>query len=73
MSSPDLTDAEAEVLRAVHAQETVDLYDLSQAVGAEPRTVQEAVQGLVQHDFVHVSGRHVRCTRAGGQWVRRHE
>lgn len=73
MPSPDLADTEAAVLRAVHAQETVDLYDLSQAVGTGPRAVQEAVQRLVEHDFVHVSGRHVRCTRTGDQWVRQHE
>jgi len=73
MPSPDLTDAEAEVLRAVHAQETVDLYDLAQSVGTGPRAAQEAVQRLAQHDLVHVSGRHVRCTRSGDQWVRQHE
>ena len=73
MASPDLTDTEAAVLRTVHTQETADLYDLSQGVGAGPRAVQEAVQRLAQDDLVHVSGRHVRCTRTGDQWVRRHE
>ena len=73
MGNANLGETEAEVLRAVHAQETVDLYDLSQAVGAGPRAVQEAVQRLAGHDFVHVSGRHVRCTRSGDQWVRQHE
>ena len=55
MASPDLTDTEAEVLRAVHAQEIADLYDLA------------------QHDLVHVSGRHVRCTGTGDQWMRQHQ
>lgn len=73
MASPDLTDTEAEVLRAVRAQEGADLYDLAQAVGTGPRAVQEAVQRLAQHDLVHVSGRHVRCTGSGDQWVRRHQ
>lgn len=73
MANPDLTDTEAKVLRAVHAQDTVDLYDLSQAVGAGPRAVQETVQRLTQHDLVHVSGRHVRCTRTGDRWVRQQE
>ena len=73
MSTPHLTETEAAVLRTVHAQETVDLYDLAQSVGAGPRAAQEAVQQLAQHDLVHVSGRHVRCTRSGAQWVRQHE
>jgi len=73
MAPPDLTDTEASVLRAVHSQETADLYDLAQGIGAGPRAVQEAVQHLARHDLVHVSGRYVRCTRAGDQWVRRHE
>jgi len=75
MSASSLTDMEATVLRAVHAQEGADLYELAQGVGAGPRTVQEAVQTLAQHDFVHVSERgvQVRCTRAGDQWLRRHQ
>ncbi|MFB6099175.1 MAG: Lrp/AsnC family transcriptional regulator [Salinibacter sp.] len=73
MSDAALTDTEATVLRAVHAQETADLYDLSQQVGAGPRAVQEAVRRLAQHDLVHVSGRYVRCTRTGDRWVRQHQ
>lgn len=73
MSSPDLPETEAAVLRTLQGHETVDLYDLSQQVGAGPRAVQEAVQHLAQHDLVHVSGRHVRCTRTGDQWVRERE
>lgn len=72
MPHSELTETEATVLRAVHAQEGADLYDLSQAVGTGPRTVQEAVQHLAQYDLVHVSGRHVRCTKAGDRWVRQH-
>jgi Mn-dependent DtxR family transcriptional regulator len=73
MADVDLSDTEARVLRAVQDQETADLYDLSQRLGAGPRTVQESVRRLAQHDFVHVSGRHVRCTREGDRWVRQHE
>mgnify|MGYP006284113341 CR=1 FL=1 len=73
MADADLSDTEATVLRAVQSQETADLYDLSQLVGAGPRAAQEAVQRLAEHDFVHVSGRHVRCTRAGDEWIRQHE
>ncbi len=75
MASSDFTDMETTVLRAVHAQEGADLYELAQAVGTGPRAVQEAVQTLAQHDFVHVSERgvRVRCTRAGDQWIRRHQ
>lgn len=75
MATPDLPDTEAQVLRAVHAQEGADLYELSQAVGTGPRTVQEAVGRLAQDDLVHVSGRgrQVRCTRAGDRWVREHQ
>ena len=73
MADVDLTDTEASVLRALASQETADLYDLSQGIGAGPRAVQEAVQRLAQHDFVHVSGRHVRCTRTGTEWIRQHE
>lgn len=73
MASPDLTDVEASVLRAAHAREGADLYDLAQAVGAGPRAVQEAIQRLARHDLLHASGRHVRCTRTSDQWVRQHE
>jgi Mn-dependent DtxR family transcriptional regulator len=72
MADVDLSDTEATVLRTVQSQETADLYDLSQSVGAGPRAVQEAVQQLARHDLVHVSGRHVRCTRTGDRWVRQH-
>ena len=73
MADIDLTDTQATVLRALQAQETADMYDLSQQTGAGPRAVQEAVQRLAQHDLAHVTGRHVRCTRAGDRWVRQHE
>jgi predicted transcriptional regulator len=69
MPPSDLTETEAAVLRTVHAQDVLDLYDLSQAVGTGPRAVQEAVQGLAQRDFVHVAGRRVRCTQTGARWV----
>ena len=72
MSSPDLSDTEAALLRAVQTESTADLYDLARATGAGPRSVQETVQRLARHDLVHVSGRHVRCTNAGDQWVRAH-
>lgn len=73
MADVNLTDTEASVLRTLQAQETVDLYDLARGVGTGPGAVQTAVQRLAKHDFVHVSGRHVRCTRTGDQWVRRHK
>ena len=73
MPQPNLTDTEATVLRAVHANDSTDLYDLSRAVGTGPRAVQEAVQRLAQNDFVHVAGRQVRCTKAGDQWMRQHQ
>lgn len=74
MTSPDLTDVEAAVLRTVHAEGGADLYDVARTVGTGPRTAQEAVRRLVQKDLVHVSGRGVRvqCTKAGDQWVRQH-
>jgi predicted transcriptional regulator len=73
MPQPDLPDTEETVLRAVHANDGSDLYDLSQAIGTGPRAVQEAVQGLAQKDFVHVSGRRVRCTKTGDRWMRQHQ
>jgi len=44
MSSPDLSDTEADVLRAVQSEATADLYDLARAVGAGPRAVQGPVR-----------------------------
>lgn len=75
MPSPDLTDTESKVLRAVHTQEGADLYDLAQTVGTGPRTIQEAVRRLARHDLVHISGRgaHVQCTRTGDRWIRQHQ
>lgn len=75
MATPELKETEASVLRAVHAEGGADLYELARAVGVGPRTVQEAVGRLSRDDLVHVShrGRRVQCTRAGDQWVRRHE
>ncbi len=74
MDAPDLSDLEAAVLQAVHAQGTADLYDLAQAVGTGPRTVQDAVRRLSQHRLVFVSdrGRQVRCTPAGSDLAREH-
>lgn len=75
MSASDLTRMQAKVLRAVHAQEGADLYDLSNSVGTGPRTVQEALRQLAQDDLVHVSQRgfQVQCTRQGDEWVRDHQ
>lgn len=72
MASPDLSDMEAAVLQATHAEGGADLYDLARTVGTGPRTVQEAVRRLARNDLVHVSRRGVRvqCTRAGNRWVR---
>jgi predicted transcriptional regulator len=67
MDVPDLSDLEADALRAVHAEGSADLYDLAQAVGSGPRAVQGAVQTLADHRLVLVTGRgrEVRCTPAG--------
>lgn len=75
MSASTLTNVQEQVLRSVHAQEGADLYDLAQAVGTGPRTVQEAVRQLAEDDLVYVSDRGVRvhCTRAGDRWVRNHQ
>jgi len=64
---PDLSDTEATVLRAVHAEGRADLYALAQAVGSGPRTVQEAVRALARKDLVIVSdrGSTVHCTPSG--------
>jgi predicted transcriptional regulator len=71
MDVPDLSDVEADVLRAVHAEGSVDLYDLAQTVGTGPRAVQEAVRTLADHRLVLVTGRgrEVRCTPAGTDTV----
>lgn len=65
--TPDLSDTEARVLRAVHAEGSADLYALARAVGTGPRTVQEAVQGLSRKGLVLVSdrGSTVHCTPEG--------
>lgn len=75
MSASDLTRMQAKVLRAVHAQEGADLYDLAQTVGSGPRTVQEAIRQLAQNNLVHVSERgfRVQCTHRGNEWVRNHQ
>jgi len=64
---PELSDIEASVLRAVHAEGSADLYALAQAVDTGPRTVQEAVRGLARKDLVIVPdrGSTVYCTPAG--------
>jgi predicted transcriptional regulator len=69
---PELSDTEADVLRAVHAEGSADLYDLAQVVGTGPRTVQEAVRALADHRLVLVTdrGRQVRCTPAGNDVAR---
>ena len=67
MEVPDLSDIEARVLQAVHAEGSADLYDLAQVIGTGPRAVQEAVGTLSDHRLVLVTerGREVRCTPAG--------
>lgn len=67
MNRPSLSETEAAVLKTVHAEGSTDLYDLAQAVGTGPRTVQEAVQSLSRENLVVVSdqGRRVACTPAG--------
>lgn len=72
MGSPSLSDTEAAVLQAVHADGTVDLYDLAQALGTGPRVVQEAVRSLAHDNLVIVSeqGRRVSCTPAGDDVAR---
>ena len=72
MSSPDLTETEAALLRTLQAQETADLYDLAQAVGTGPRAVQEAVQSLSQKNLVLVveNGMEVYCTPDGEEVAR---
>ncbi len=66
-NTPELSDTEARVLRATHAEGPADVYALAQAVGTGPRTVQEAVQELSQKGLVLVSdrGSTVRCTPGG--------
>ena len=72
MDAPDLSDVEADVLQAVHAEGSADLYDLARTVGTGPRTVQEAVRRLDDNRLVLVTdrGREVRCTPAGDDLVR---
>lgn len=72
MSSPSLSTLEATVLRTVHAEGSVDLHDLAQAVGAGPRTTQRAIRTLSREGLVHVTdrGRCVACTREGDRVAR---
>jgi len=65
--APELSDLEATVLRAVHAEGSADLYALAQAAETGPRTVQEAVRNLAREDLVIVSdrGSTVHCTPMG--------
>ncbi len=72
MGTPSLSDTEAAVLQTVHAEGTVDLYDLAQAVGTGPRAVQEAIRALADDHLVVVSdqGRRVSCTPAGDDRAR---
>lgn len=69
---PDLSDVEAAVLQAVHAEGNADLYALARAVGTGPRTVQEAVQRLSDENLVFVAekGVQVHCTPAGEEAAR---
>lgn len=73
--APELSDAEATVLQLVHAEGSVDLYDLARAVGTGPRTVQETVRDLSQKRLVIVSDRGVRvhCTPAGEDLARAYQ
>ena len=72
MDSPNLSDTEAAVLERIHADGTVDLYDLAQALGTGPRAVQDAVRSLAHDNLVIVSeqGRSVSCTPAGDDLAR---
>jgi Mn-dependent DtxR family transcriptional regulator len=71
-NTPELSDTEARVLRATHAEGPADVYALAQAVGTGPRTAQEAVQELSQKGLVLVSdrGSTVHCTPEGEDAVR---
>ncbi len=64
---PDLSDVEAAVLQAVHAEGSIDLYALARTVGTGPRTAQKAVQRLSTQKLVLVSERGVQihCTPTG--------
>lgn len=70
MALSDRTDLEASLLRVIHEEGLVDLYDLAQAVGAGPRAVQEAVGTLAEDGLVYVTDRSVRCSREGEALVR---
>lgn len=72
MRIPDLSDTDRVVLRAIHAEGTVDLYALAQMVGTAPRTVQEAVVRLRERELVTVFDRgvRVRCTPDGDEVAR---
>lgn len=71
MQTPDLSDLEVAVLRAVHAEGSVDIYDLARGVGTGPRSVQKAVQRLSDERLVIVAERgvEVHCTPAGTDLV----
>ena len=70
MALSDRTDLEASLLRVIHEEGLVDLYDLAQAVGAGPRAVQKAVGTLAEDGLVYVTDRSVRCSREGEALVR---
>jgi Mn-dependent DtxR family transcriptional regulator len=70
MALSDRSDLEASLLRVIHEEGLVDLYDLAQAVGAGPRAVQEAVGTLAEDGLVYVTDRSVRCSREGEALVR---
>jgi len=64
MSRMRLSDFQETVLAEV-AGDDVDIYDLTQSVGADPTDVQQALQHLARHGLVDVEGRLVRCTSRG--------
>lgn len=72
MSTPELSELEVSVLRTVHAEGSVDLYDLARTEGTGPRSVQQAVQRLSKNRLVIVSanGVEVHCTPRGEEVVR---
>lgn len=72
MRNPDLSDTDLAVLRAIHAEGTVDLYALAQTVGTGPRTVRKAVGRLRKRELVSVFDRgvRVRCTPDGDDVAR---
>lgn len=71
-NTPSLSELETTVLLVVHAEGSIDLYELAQAAGTGPHTVQEAIRTLAQKNLVIVSdrGRQVHCTPVGDDVAR---